>query len=226
MSLQSKVYSLQKKYKSHFDEWLSTVKFQLSTGFTLIELLAVMGIIVIISTVVLASNTKFGGAVVLQNLAYDIALSIRQAQVYGIAVRGAGASNFNAGYGMHFDTSIENGTKMYQLFADLNSNGVYDPPPDLLVAPSEIGRNYSIYALCVDGTECNPVENPTNVVNKLDIVFRRPEPDAYISADSNSCPVLKGLNCKSKARIVVISPRGDKKDIVIEKNGQIYVQSE
>src|SRR3989344_9303934 len=52
-------------------------------GFTLIELLVVTGILVLISGLVLANNTRFGGAILLKNLAYDVGLSIREVQVYG-----------------------------------------------------------------------------------------------------------------------------------------------
>ena len=46
---------------------LSTVNCQLSTarGFTLIELMVVTGILVVITSLILANNTRFGGAVLL-----------------------------------------------------------------------------------------------------------------------------------------------------------------
>ena len=56
-------------------------------GFTLIELLVVVAIIVVITGLILANSNKFGGQTMLQNLSYDIALSLREAQVYGISVR-------------------------------------------------------------------------------------------------------------------------------------------
>src|SRR3989344_4615422 len=49
-------------------------------GFTLVELMVVTGILVVITSLILANNTRFGGAVLLENLAYDIALSMRKAQ--------------------------------------------------------------------------------------------------------------------------------------------------
>jgi prepilin-type N-terminal cleavage/methylation domain-containing protein len=77
-----------------------------SRGFTLIELLVVTAILVIVSGLVLANHSRFGGKILLQNLAYDMALSVRQAQVYGISVRQFGAGTYSAGYGIRFSTSV------------------------------------------------------------------------------------------------------------------------
>ena len=68
-------------------------------GFSLIELLVVTGVIAVISGLMLVSNSTFGGQILLQNLAYDIALTLRQAQVYGISVQRFGTS-YGSSYGM------------------------------------------------------------------------------------------------------------------------------
>src|SRR3989344_6228445 len=77
-----------------------------STGFTLIELLVVTAIIVIVTSLVLINNNRFGGTVLLQNLAYDMAPSVREAQVYGISVLSFGGE-FDFGYGMHFTANSQ-----------------------------------------------------------------------------------------------------------------------
>jgi len=190
-------------------------------GFTLIELLVVTALIVIISTVVLADNNRFGGVVQLQNLAYNIALSIRQAQVYGIAVARFQTGSFGAGYGVHFDSSISD---TYELYADaITQNGVYDcPQPGTnnceLVQTTGLSRGYTIEDLCVtpaSGTEsCG--------TPKLDIMFLRPEPDAWISSDGVSC-TLDHAACAQSARIELLSPRGDTMSVSVQANGQISV---
>src|SRR3989344_5480115 len=97
-------------------------------GFTLVELMVVTGIFVVITSLILANNTRFGGAVLLENLAYDIALSVRRAQVYGIAVRRFGEDDFSAGYGVNFTIGTP---AVYILFADIypksTGNGIYEP---------------------------------------------------------------------------------------------------
>ena len=193
-----------------------------SKGFTLIELLVVTGIIVVISTIVLANNNRFGGVILLQNLAYNVALSIREAQVYGISVQRFQASTFNAGYGVHFDLSS---TDTYVLFGDaIQVNGLYDcPQPGTnnceSVQATSISTGYSIYDLCI--TPASGVE--TCGIAKLDIIFKRPDPDAWISASGVSC-ILDNGACGESARALLKSPRGDKTSIVVYANGQISVQ--
>lgn len=189
-----------------------------SRGFSLIELLVVTAIFIIISSIVLASHSRFGGQVVLENMAYDVALSVRHAQLYGIAVRRFGADTFDVGYGMHFAAATS-----YQLFADsLNENGIYDCPVpgnvascELVESTSIIGGN-TITSLCV---------RPTGVGNfvcdktSLDILFRRPEPDAYIRADTLAAPTYEA------AQIILTSPAGQQRAVIIEQTGQISVQA-
>lgn len=205
----------------------------MSRGFTLIELLVVCGIMVIVSAIILASNNKFGGQVLLQNFAYDVALSIREAQVYGISVErfGSGAgSSFTAGYGIHFDLSSP---KNYTLFADaVTVNGLYDcPSPGVtceLVNANTINRDYVISQLCYTpqgGTEiCN--SSTSGTPKTLDILFVRPEPDALITACGASCAsscLLTPSSCASAARITLRSPQGQTMSVTVEANGQIAV---
>ena len=56
-------------------------------GFTLIEMMVSVGIFALITTLIMVSGRSFGGSVLLTNLAYDVALSVRRAQTFGINVR-------------------------------------------------------------------------------------------------------------------------------------------
>lgn len=195
-------------------------------GFSLIEMLVVIGIIVMISGVVLSNNARFGGVIQLQNLAYDIALSIRQAQVYGISVQRFNASpTFAPAYGMHFAISSPNN---YVLFGDVSSpaNGIFDPSGGTseLVESTTIQSGYRIV-----GLYATPPGLAEISVSSLDITYRRPNPDAYISRngdlltfDAKGKYVSGSIN--EQARILLQSPRGDQKSVIVSSNGQISVQ--
>ncbi|MBI5470053.1 prepilin-type N-terminal cleavage/methylation domain-containing protein [Candidatus Kaiserbacteria bacterium] len=186
-----------------------------SAGFTLIELLVICAILVVVSGVILANNTAFGGAVLLESMAYDMALSMREAQVYGVSVARFGSGIYSAGYGMHFDTGSP---ATYVLFADaVNANGLYDQGE--IVSSTDFQRGYRVVSLCATQTDATEVCGYT----RLDVSFLRPEPDAWISADGSSCILLSSA-CKEGARIVLQSPRGDQTSVVVEANGQIYVK--
>lgn len=190
---------------------LKNIQKLVHAGFTLIEMVVVVGIIVVITAVVLANNTKFGGRVLLENFVYDIALSIRQAQVYGISVVRFGSSNFTAAYGMHFDLASN---ASYSLFADaVTPNNVYENGE--LVQTTTLTRNFIISGLCV--TPSSGPESCTPTITKLDVAYKRPEPDASIHANGNSATAY------SSARIIVKSPRGDTMNVVVYSNGQISV---
>lgn len=193
----------------------TSYKLRTNRGFSLIELLVVIGILVVVTSLTLTNNSRFGGSVLLQNLAYDIALSVRQAQVYGISVYSFGASNYSVGYGMHFDISSPT---TYVLFADVDKNGIYDQGE--LVEATNIGRGYKIKSLCATrgiNEQC---------LNTMDILFKRPEPDAHITArNSNGQSCIENNNqCQESGRITIESPRGDELNVVVEATGQISVQ--
>lgn len=181
----------------------------LQRGFTLIEMVVVIGIIVVVAAVVLANNTRFGGTVLLENFAYDVALQVRQAQVYGISVVRYGAGNYNAPYGVHFD--MTNSTA-YLFFADGSRNGLYDTGE--LVKTTTLTRGFKINALCV--TPASGAEDCT--ASSIDITYKRPEPDAFILENGTAAPLF------ASARVQLISPRGDTMSVVIYNNGQISVQ--
>ena len=84
-------------------------------AFSLIELLVAVSIFVVISTVILANHSRFNSSVLLGALAYDLALSVREAQVFGTSVREF-SSSFQVGYGVHFEIGSP---QLFYFFADL-----------------------------------------------------------------------------------------------------------
>src|SRR5262249_15460517 len=136
---------------------------------------------------------------------------------------------FTAAYGVHFDTTSSD---TFLIFADAScTNGLYDTahgacPTDEVAQRSNLDRGFRIVKVCApaqaDTATCLNATTPN--VSPLDVLFKRPEPDALISALGQSCTLSNGSACYESARIVVQSPRGDVDSVVIENNGQISVQ--
>lgn len=200
-------------------------------AFTLIELLVVMGIFLVITGTILANHTRFNSSVLLGSLAYDIALSIREAQVYGLSVQTFGTSfsstgyNVQVGYGIHFSSSGS-----YILFADTNANKHYDAS-DTIVQTYSVGLGHTVKSFCgtfSNGTvQCSaPASNP---IGYLDVVFFRPNPDAIITSDKTIFTTINGstnpTNSYSSAQIVVTSPSNETRTITIQTTGQVSVKN-
>lgn len=182
-------------------------------GFTLIELIVVVGILVVISGIILANYSKFGGTMLLRNLAYDIALSIRQAQVYGISARSFLGAEFAVGHGVY--VSFAEGNNQFFLYTDVDGNNFFTSAGTEWVETYGIGRGFTIDALCIPTGPTT--ENCT--ATELDVLFKRPEPDAIIRASLGS-----GFSVYDRARIVVKSPQEQLLSVLIEASGQISVQ--
>ena len=147
-------------------------------GFTLVELLVTLSIFVILTGVVLWNQTKFNSSILLTNLAYDTALTIRQAQTYGINVREFNGTGQFFPYGVHFETGVN--SKFFILFADSNNNGIYDSGSDGMVKKYNIQRGNYVRTLCRVARDPCSAGTTSLAVNSLDIVFERPNPDAHM----------------------------------------------
>lgn len=196
-------------------------------GFTLIELIVVSAIILLMTTFIFFQQSKFNSSTLLRSLSYSMALSVRQAQVYGTSVRGltaGGVTTFGSGYGIHFPSA---GTTPYQyyLFADTAagdgqraSNGSEDATPP---SPFTLAKGYSVSRLCVrvgSGT-------PNCGITSLTVFFRRPNPEACIS--TNLAPTACGIGVPpayNSAYIEVTSlGNGDSRAIKVVDSGQIAI---
>ncbi|HJL55718.1 MAG: prepilin-type N-terminal cleavage/methylation domain-containing protein [Candidatus Pacebacteria bacterium] len=183
-------------------------------GFSLVELIVAVAIFLIITSIILVKHSEFSGTLLIENLAYDIALSVRKAQVFGLSVREftAGSNEFNVGYGVHFDSASNN---TYIFFADRNRNEKYDDSSEILeIFTLRKGNIVSEFCGTLsNGTEkCSPSD-----ISFLDIVFERPNPDAIIKSN------LSGDEYAS-SKITVTSPQGTQWNINIVLTGQISVQ--
>ncbi|HEY9583746.1 MAG TPA: type II secretion system protein [Candidatus Paceibacterota bacterium] len=184
-------------------------------GFTLLEMVVAIGIFAIMTTLLLAKYGNFNQGILLTNLAYDVALTLRNAQSYGLNVKSASRSQnkFSFPYGVHFVKNVDN----FIFFVDVVINGVYEnqyPSDDLIdfddddISVYKIKRGSTISSLCVDDGNCISVD-------ALDISFKRPDPNAIIKS-------TRGIS--SYAEIIVRATDGNTKKITVRSNGQIAVE--
>lgn len=186
-----------------------------SAGFTLIELLVVMGIMIVITTLVLARYSQFNGVVLLRSLAYDVALSIREAQVYGISGKSSGGV-FAYRYGVHLSKTD---STRYRLFGDTNNNIAYEASE--VVTAYSMRPGYGISEMCAhrssDGTE---ICATSGGISSVTIMFKRPEPDAIIRACPSAGPCVAAID----ATITLVSPTGATRSVTVTSTGQISVK--
>jgi len=186
-----------------------TYNLETTKGFTLVELLVTISLFVVLTTIVLFSQSKFNGSVLLTNLAYDVALTVRQAQTFGVNVRESSADVFDKAYGVHFDISDP---AHFVLFADsFGDDKKYTTGSDSEVNSYSIKRGNKVSDICVTSSGTSDCE-----INKLDITFLRPEPDAIFESD----PAKSGI---TEAKIIISSANGDKRNVLINSTGQISI---
>lgn len=197
-----------------------------STGFTLIEMMISVGIFVVISGVVLANYNGFNSKVLLSNLAYDLALTIRQAQTFGISVRqGVGGSFANA-YGVYIEEDDTSGvTTTFHFFYDTDADNTYDvPAPGTCSGECQkrfaLTRGNRISQICVDTGSL--VCSPSASVKSLTMMFKRPNPDTIYKAIRNNDTEITASTI-IYATITVQSPKGDSKVITVRPTGQVSV---
>jgi prepilin-type N-terminal cleavage/methylation domain-containing protein len=198
-------------------------KRKLQKGFTLVELLVTLTIFVILTGVVLFSQSKFNGTILLTNLAYDTALTVREAQTYGINIKGFSGTNQFLPYGVHFEEM----TKSFILFADQDYSDEEDPgtgifsgststckTSDGCVSRYSIKRGNYISNLYADNDgDCSDEKT------KLNITFIRPNPDAIIKADDDPNTTY------GRACIELSGTDGSKRTVVVQSNGLIEIKN-
>jgi prepilin-type N-terminal cleavage/methylation domain-containing protein len=185
-------------------------------GFTIIELLVVIFIVGVISGLVMFNYKSFRSDVSVENLAQDIGLAIRRAQVYAVSTKGADNTTFPS-YGVHFNIPGSNpilGTeKAFVLFADLpdyptigqydqNSGacGIVNPSPiaqDECMEIINITTQDKITALCDDKVCYDSTNDPS-----VDIVFTRPNTEAEFCFKVGSTTCANPSNIRIKVESV------------------------
>lgn len=203
---------------------------KLVSGFTLIELLVTISIFVIVTGVVLVNSNKFDSTVLLHNFAYDVALTIKQAQSYGVNVKESSAGTFGSNYGVYFNIGSNGGSRTNFVLFDAN------PLPTDLATPINcettpgieclqkysITKGTTIQSICASADVLNnekACDDSRLNTSQLVILFTRPNLNAKIYKYTGITSVEQAY-----AKIVLASADGSTSTVVVTSVGQIYVK--
>jgi prepilin-type N-terminal cleavage/methylation domain-containing protein len=202
------------------------------SGFTLVELLVVLAIIGVMTVVVFTSQSSFNKTLILTNSAYDVALTLRNAETYGMGSRITAGGITDAGYGIHFTRG-----NSFILFADTSpvgnpgvtlncplhsaigkpdcnpGNGKYGGGSDTLVQTYALNNGITIKDFCYFSS--SKYCYSTGVPSSLDVVFARPNPT----------PSLNGVITATAACVTLTSPQGGDYYVKIALSGDITATS-
>ena len=187
-------------------------------------MLVSLAILTILSAVLLSSHASFSNSIIITNAAYDVALSLRNAEGYGIGSRGYGAV-VNTGYGLDFTPTTPTS---YRFFADTSpaagssapdakpGDGVYTAGQDALVTTYRIGDGITISDFCglMNGNwKC---ASQGNSLTQMDIVFTRP----------NATPTITGIigastHALSAACLTLSTPQGSSRYVSVSLGGLV-----
>ena len=197
-----------------------------SRGFTLIELLVVFAIITVIMAVVFTSQSTFNQTLTLKNTAYDVALTFRVAETYGLGSRSIGGVAANVGYGIHLSNATPGS---FILFGDttggpactpgmLDCNPgdyVYESGSDSLVRTYTLGNGVTISKFCANNGSVWYCSGDSSGLTSLDISFARPNPDTFVRA--NGIPSVTYVS----ACLALSSPQGGLRYVAVAPSGEI-----
>jgi type II secretory pathway pseudopilin PulG len=153
-------------------------------AFGLVELLVSISIMVLVMSVIITRQSSFNGAVLLRNQAYELAFTIRQAQL--LAVSGGDESLNARSYGVYISTAANMQTT-YVLFQDKDYDGKYDMSPDEKIGLT--GKLDSRFVVRGITDTAVPPHTPTSAT----ITFVRPNFDAHFCGDAATCATVSDL---------------------------------
>lgn len=219
MSLTRIILSL---FKTSYTKGVSSLK----RAFTIVELIVVVGIFTLIMTVALWNQRDLSNSVLITNLAYEVALAVREAQAYGIGVRADVAANdaadFRNAFGIY--ANINNPEQLI-LFQDKNGNMQYEANggETFVVYNFQNQRGNKMNAIC--GGHTFGLHGPCTAasgtkLNEVSIMFKRPNPEASFFAPETQQAV------KGSVVIVLNTPANNNcRAVVVETTGQIHIEN-
>lgn len=211
-------------------------------GLTLVELLVVVSIFVIVTGITIFNYGSFNSSISTQNLADDIALTIRRAQGYAVGVHGIHGIDdiFNYGYGIHFRVNssaseYSGNNKSFILFTDVDSSLSYNYDETLDCGnPSNSNECLEVLSI-LSSDEISSIifvdnynsETTISPEGSFDIVFKRPNPEPTFcyksSMGNNFCNNTNIISIKIKISSENNPENNVNRFITISNTGQISV---
>lgn len=207
-----------KRYMHNFFKKNLDTKHNSTQGFTLVEFIVIMSIFAIMVGVSLFNFSGFRSAATLENLAHDIALSIRKVQIASGASRSiVGSPGEEKARGIVFkkERSQLGFSNTFILFQD-DQNNEYDED-DLILDEISIQTNDIISSIGYgDDSSCDKV---TEITDDVSILFKRYDTVAKFSGNS---PGIESASC---IKITLTGAEADKtKSVIISRIGQVSVR--
>ena len=192
-------------------------------GFTFIELMVSTAIIVTLGSVVLYNYGTFNDNLALSSAGQEMAIAIRQAQIYALNVKESKTSSgqFSYAYGIYFHPT--NNPTDYYIFIDSNGDKIYTVGNGCGGAVTECIEHIALRdGVVISAFGANSGCGSLNPARHLDITFLRPSTDADINFFRNNGTIVCGSN--QNGTITLTSLKGKNLVITVENTGQIYVQ--
>ncbi len=189
-------------------------------AFSLVEFIVIISIFAIMAGIALFNFSGFNTTVSLNNLAHDIALTVRQAQVYGISATEADANSTQI-RGVYFPYGTNGYESTFTIFVDVDTpidftssmspEVEYSSGVDVDVDTVAITTQDYIASIATGSSPALATPCTAEVV----IAFMRPDPDPII---------MCGLVPAAFARITVRSVNGNNEQFInVWPTGQITV---
>lgn len=187
-------------------------------GFTLVEFIVIMSIFAIMVGVVLFNFAGFRSTVTMENLAHDIALSIRQIQVSSGATRSIDNPDKETPRGIAFFKDSSGWEKRFVIFEDTTGDSSYSLEEDLLIDDISIQTKDFISDICftndLNDSDCTQINDSQAV-----ILFQRYSTEALFISDT--------LGAEQVGYWIIKIQSGDSgkiREVVVSRIGQVSVR--
>lgn len=184
-------------------------------GFTLIEVAIVIGVMAVIATITLVNFPKFSERVGIEQEAGKLALALRKAQSYALAVR-----EFQPGSGIFpsYGVSVSlNNPLQYIIFGDPNGSNRFESFLGETVETVNVEKRVSVFNICGNSQS---IPQGSCSLSSADIVYIRPTPTIMLTGVDSGISALY-----NDIKVVLRNSDGSiEKNVIMWSTGQISVE--